>query len=120
MPPAQACYAICLECGRGVPANPTEAVQWYTRAARQGDTQAQFALAVCCEQGTGTPQSWGDAIRWYSMAAAQELPQALLNLGLCYERGAGVRRNPEEAPAPVPPRSPAWPARRREPHRCPV
>ena len=74
---------------------PTEAVQWYTRAARQGDNAGAFAPGRLLRAGHRTPQSWGmpsAGTAW----PPQELP-GIVESGPCYERGAGVRCNPEEA-----------------------
>ncbi len=43
--------------GRGVPTNAALAVQWYQKAAEQGDTLGTLRYAVCFYQGVGIPQN---------------------------------------------------------------
>ena len=40
--------------GQGVPQNFKEAVRWFTKAAEQGDADAQFYLGVMHEEGQGS------------------------------------------------------------------
>ena len=44
--------------GRGVPTNAALAVQWYQKAAEQGDTLGALRYAVCFYQGVGIPQNF--------------------------------------------------------------
>jgi TPR repeat protein len=42
-----------------------EAVEWLTKAAEQGDGEAQFMLGQWCERGSG------EAVKWFTKAAEQ-------------------------------------------------
>lgn len=44
--PAQCNLGLCYETGRGVRQNVPEAVKWFCRAARAGDTNAQHNLGM--------------------------------------------------------------------------
>lgn len=91
------------------------AVDWFQRAARQGDGPAQFYLARALVSGWGTRKNHTEALQWAEASAAQELPEAMV---LCGDLLAS------EAPA----RSSGWYARaietlqpglrRREPQAC--
>jgi hypothetical protein len=47
------------------------AVQYYHKAAKQGDTIAQHYLGVCYEKGRGVTKSISEAVKWYRKAAEQ-------------------------------------------------
>jgi uncharacterized protein len=68
-------------------------VKWYTRAAEQGDSDAQYNLAIMYDEGEGVAQSDRDAIKWYTKAAEQENPLAQFNLAVCYATGQGVPKD---------------------------
>ena len=74
-----------------------EAARWFSKAAEQGDTTAQFNLGVMYDKGQGVAQDDGEALRWYLKAA--ELGNALAQycLGLMYYRGDGVAQDDREA-----------------------
>tara|TARA_B100001971_G_C17841515_1_gene358830 strand:- start:16 stop:264 length:249 start_codon:yes stop_codon:yes gene_type:complete len=42
--------------GQGVPQDYKAAVRWYTKAAEQGDENAQVNLGLMYDDGTGVPQ----------------------------------------------------------------
>jgi len=66
--------------GEGVTTDMKKAVFWYKKAAKQGDSYAQFKL-----------------IQWYKKAAKQGDSDAQFNLGRCYGRGEGVSMDIEKA-----------------------
>jgi TPR repeat protein len=43
---AQWCLAVCYEKGNGVKKDLTNAIEWYTKAAEQGDKEAQDKLSL--------------------------------------------------------------------------
>ncbi|MDE5878215.1 MAG: PEGA domain-containing protein [Muribaculaceae bacterium] len=51
--------------------NYTEAVNWWRRAAEQGNSRAQYHLGYMYEKGIGVEQSYSEALRWYNKSAAQ-------------------------------------------------
>jgi TPR repeat protein len=66
----------------------------FTRAAMQGDAQAQFSLAQRLERGSGgdkaSPKDLPKAFVWYEKAALQGLPAAMSAVGVAYLRGLGA------------------------------
>ena len=82
------------ENGHGVKQSYEKAVEWYAKAAKQGQTDAQFNLGFMYANGHGVKQSDSDAIRWYGMAAKQgmEIAQDEINgiLTKAKERKRGV------------------------------
>ena len=88
----------------------SEAVQWYRKAAEQGDAEAQDNLAFMYKNGQGVTQDYAQAVKWYRKAAEQGYAGAQINLGVMYDNGQGVnRRNHPPARAgrgSVPPSKP--------------
>ena len=83
----------------GVEQNYEQAVYWFTKAAEQGNAEAQFALGFCYANGEGIEQNYEQAVYWYAKAAEQDNMDALYNLGKCYERGEGAEQNYDKAAA---------------------
>jgi localization factor PodJL len=77
--------------GRGVPANPAEAVRWLELAAKQGLAMAQFRLAGFYEKGLGIKKDIETARRLYKAAAEQGNAKAMHNLAVLYAEGAAVK-----------------------------
>ena len=70
-----------------------EAFKWYTKAALQGQVEAQYNLGVMYDQGKGVPKNYSDAYKWYKLAAEQGFANAQYNLGVMYYRGEGIPKN---------------------------
>lgn len=79
--------------------NFEEAVNWYRKAAEQGNAQAQFELADCYRKGEGVSEDDVEAVKWYRKAAEQGDSDAQFYLGCCYDNGEGVGQNLAEAAA---------------------
>lgn len=73
--------------GRGVPVNPSQAVQWYQRAAAQGLAPAQYRLGSMYEKGHGVTQDRSAARIWYQRAAELGNRKAMHNLAVMYADG---------------------------------
>ena len=74
-----------------------EAFEYYLKAARQGDAEAQYNLGVCYRKGYGVEKNLTEAVKWLRKAADQGLADAQCMLGLCYELGGGVKKDLSEA-----------------------
>ena len=68
---AQNNLGAMYELGKGVPREPYQAVEWYSRAAVQGDVSSQVNLGRMYRNGLGVPQDKQKAIKWFEKAAAQ-------------------------------------------------
>ena len=75
--------------------NPTEAVQYLTKAAAAGAADAQFELAKLYEQGTGVPANPVRALELYQASAAQGFADAVNDLGFLYYQG-GLGLKPDQ------------------------
>lgn len=69
----------------------------YSKAAKEGDPDAQFTLGLMYFEGTGTEKDFAEAARWYRRAAAQGQIMAQNNLAAMLMEGKGVTRDPAEA-----------------------
>lgn len=72
----------------GVPGdkvNKAQAVEWFTKAAQQGNVKAQNKLGIMYEEGDGVPQNDELAVQWYKRAALQGYSKAQYNLGHFYD-----------------------------------
>jgi len=68
---AQADLGQLLEKGRGTKPDPTEAAEWYRKAAEQGNQDGQHRLGMLYAQGLGVPRNVIEAYMWLSIAAGQ-------------------------------------------------
>ena len=59
-----------------------EAVEWYRKAAEQGQADAQCNLACACACGGGVPHDFAEALKLWQLAAEQDYGIALKNLDL--------------------------------------
>ncbi|NLO91305.1 MAG: sel1 repeat family protein [Elusimicrobia bacterium] len=91
---AQYLAALCYQRGsKGLEANPKQAFEWMSKAAKQGYAPAQLALAVMYYDGKGTEFSHKQAAEWFGKAAEQGLAEAQFNYGFMYSRGRGVEKD---------------------------
>ncbi|HID81457.1 MAG TPA: sel1 repeat family protein [Chromatiales bacterium] len=67
-----------------------EAAKWYEKAAKQGDSNAQYNLGVMYGNGEGVMQNSKSAAKWFEQAAKQGHSGAQILLGKQYYRGEGV------------------------------
>ena len=76
--------------GDGLPKNAAKAVEWFQKAAAQGDAQAQTLLGDMYGEGDGVPKDIAKAAEWYQKAAAQGYETAQAQLGFMYREGNSV------------------------------
>lgn len=74
-----------------------KAVEWFQKAAEQGNADAQYKLGLHYRAGNGVEKSAEKAAEWFQKAAEQGKADAQYNLGLCYSLGEGIIRDDEEA-----------------------
>jgi TPR repeat protein len=70
-----------------------EAVQWYRKAAAQGDSYGEFLLGVAYECGVGVKRDYNQAVELYQKSADRGSVYGQCFLGSCYEEGFGVEKN---------------------------
>lgn len=71
--------------------------QYYIRAAKKGDADAQFRIGSCYSKGSGVEKDEKKAFQWWSKAAKQghAISQGLI--GHSYEVGQGVTKDYSQA-----------------------
>ena len=72
---------------RGWKKNELEAVQWYRKAAAQGDAYGEFLLGVAYECGVGLKMDYKQAVDLYQKSADRGCVYGHCFLGSCYEEG---------------------------------
>jgi len=75
---AKALY--CLGCCYDVTKNPQKAFEWYSKAAEQGQVNAQYNVGYAYHFGDGVNIDYDKAMNWYAKAAAQGNADAQQNL----------------------------------------
>lgn len=73
------------------------AVPWWSKAAVQGDAEAQFNLANAYRAGSGVQTDHRTAFLLWTNAAAAGVAAAQTRLGLAYAKGEGAAVDPIEA-----------------------
>ena len=58
---------FCYENGEGVAMDKKKAVEWYTKAAEQGCSNAQFNLGGFYAHGQGVAMDKEKAVEWYTV-----------------------------------------------------
>jgi len=93
---AQVKLGLDYAAGKGVVANPTEAVKWFGYAAGANDAAAQFFLGLCYANGDGVPKDDMEALAWFDLSASLGNESAVKNRDLL-EQKAGRVKNPGSA-----------------------
>lgn len=83
--------------GRGVSADPAEAMRWYRQAADRGFPASQSNIGYLYQNGIGVPRDEVEAAAWFRKAADQGFATAQYNLAVLHELGRGVPKNLEAA-----------------------
>ena len=73
------------------------AVQWWTKAAEQGDLEARFNLGQAYRLGLGVAKDEAKAFEWMLRAASDGVAAAQSRIGLAYATGDGAALDPIEA-----------------------
>jgi len=70
-----------------------EAVNWWRKAAEQGDATAQSNLGAMYANGHGVQQDYTEAAKWYLLAANQGLAGAQAQFACVYQLGDGLPKD---------------------------
>ena len=73
--------------GKVFPKDGTTALKWFTKAADQGDVNAQSYLGDIYAKGKGVPKNVKSAVKWFTLAAEQGDADSQYNLGQMYREG---------------------------------
>jgi len=84
--------AKLYENGTGVSQNDSEALEWYRKAAENGNAEAQIELGKRYFEGRGVSTNEDEAVVWYRKAADKGNTEAQLELGDRYFEGRGVEQ----------------------------
>ena len=62
----------------------TKAVEWYTKAAENGNTDAMYNLGLCFEHADGVEQDLSKAVEWHTKAVEKGHSGARKNLSYIF------------------------------------
>ena len=79
--------------GKGIIKNNKIALDWYRKAAIQGNAIAQHNIGSLYECGTDIPRDYRLACKWFQKAALNGYESAKYKLALHYKEGTGVPMN---------------------------
>ena len=74
-----------------------QVINWYQKAAENGDIKAQYNIATLYINGEGIERNLEKALYWYQKAAENGDIDAQNNLATLYEDGNGIKKNLEKA-----------------------
>ena len=95
---AQADVGAMYLTGKGVAANPKEALKWLRLAADHGNASAQFNLGTMYLEGQVVMRDYKEAMKWNLLAAGHGLAAAQVNIAsMSYYDGVGVAQDYKEA-----------------------
>jgi TPR repeat protein len=95
---AEESLGILAETGIGTQQpSPSEAIEWYKKAVRQGSLDAATNIGLMYAQGRGVPRDAVEALNWLRQAAEGGDATAQYNLALLYARGDGIPKNEKES-----------------------
>ena len=94
---AQTNLGYMYDVGEGVAEDKEKAVEWYLKAATQGNARAQYLLGLSYDAGEGVEEDDEKAVKWYKKAAEQGYTGAQNDLGVKYSEGEGVLQNEAQA-----------------------
>lgn len=92
-PASQRALAEFYLLGSVAPQNFGKAVDWYERAAAEGDTAAQIELGFLYFVGRGVEQDFGRAYELFRQAAYRNSGIGQYNLGIIWYTGNGVEQS---------------------------
>lgn len=97
---AQARLGWMYESGLGIAKNYDLAIQWYEKAADQGDMVAQQSLGQMYRYGKydgGVKKDYVKALKWFRLSAEQGNRMSQQHMGDMYKQGLGVKQSDIEA-----------------------
>lgn len=79
--------------GNGVPKDISKAIEWYTKAANEGSTEAMYHLGLLYYDGTDISQDYAKAVEWVRKAADKGYVMAMVDMGILYEVGKAIAQD---------------------------
>ncbi len=89
--------ADCYFNGKGAVQSYEKAVEWYEKAAEQGNARGEWRMGYCYYWGKGLSESNRKAVKWFEKSAAKGYAEGMNDLGIMYQAGHGVTQSYEKA-----------------------
>jgi len=86
-------YANGLEVERDL----KKSIQWYEKAAKQGNIDAMLHLSTMYKNGEGVPKNREKSLEYLRLAGEEESISSQRNMGYNYFRGRGVKKDIKKA-----------------------
>lgn len=90
-------YLMGKTCSDVVIKDDALALEWYQKAAFQGDHEAEYMTGLLHERGNGTTEDFTTAMRWFEKSAKQGNEAAMYRIADMHRLGRGVPVNQEIA-----------------------
>ncbi len=74
-----------------------EAIEWYRKAAKNGDGESMVRLAQAYGIGNGVDMDVTESFKWFKQAAQAGHPEGQYQLGLSYAQGYGTSKDVNQA-----------------------
>lgn len=96
--PAQTCLGVCFKTGSGCEKDVQRAFEWYSKAAENGSSKAQFLLSIFYKNGELVPQNYAIELQLLRESAEKGFVSAQTRLGFLFRYGErGARKDEKEA-----------------------
>jgi TPR repeat protein len=69
------------------------AMEWYQKAASNGNIDAQYNIGYLYQYGLGVSPDYKQAMKWFQKAAGNGIAEAIYSIGGLYENGRGVTKS---------------------------
>ena len=86
---AQDLIGVCYMYGYGSEKDVTNAVEWYTKSAAQGNENAMNNLGYCYSRGKDVDEDKTKGFELYEQSALLGSSTGMYSVGICYEEGRG-------------------------------
>eukprot|EP00286_Rhodomonas_abbreviata_P025415 CAMPEP_0181298984 /NCGR_PEP_ID=MMETSP1101-20121128/6084_1 /TAXON_ID=46948 /ORGANISM="Rhodomonas abbreviata, Strain Caron Lab Isolate" /LENGTH=470 /DNA_ID=CAMNT_0023404063 /DNA_START=104 /DNA_END=1516 /DNA_ORIENTATION=- len=88
---------LCWDGLNGVEKNPETAFEWFSKAAEQGNTEAEYSVAFSLLSGQGTTRNPEGSVQWLEKAAEKGHPKAMRCLAQVTWQGMGCTQDTPKA-----------------------
>ena len=94
---AQMVMGVRSYSGDGFPVDKAKAVEYWRKAALQGNSDAAHNVASCYRDGEGVERDYKEALKWYRDGAEQGDMKCQFNLAIFYKKGQSCDQDYDRA-----------------------
>ncbi len=82
-----------MDGGKDFPIDEKKGIEWFQKAADNGEPVAQYIVATMYYDGEDVTQDYSKAINYYQKSAEQGALTSAHDLGMMFETGTGINKN---------------------------